>query len=309
MKTSIAVIGNGTMTLNCVQHMLAHDDCDIKVILTNPDEINPNTEKRIRNICETQTIQYIHTDDLHSRKLLSTLEKLELDYIFNIDSFSIIREALLKLPKFGMINFHNSPLPMYRGANAPSWAIINDEKEFGVTWHFLDAGVDTGEILWKETFGVSANETARSLIFKSVEAGIKLFKQNFHTLLESEPKTEQQPEEGSRYFRRDIPNGGYIDFSWPARKIDCMVRGLDFRPFENTFIRAKIRLGDSEYFLNTIKILNDDKKVKNIEAGKILSVSSDGIEITTADGIILIQNMSVIDSGETIDFMSVNVNY
>jgi len=267
MKTSIAVIGNGTMTLNCVQHMLAHDDCDIKVILTNPDEINPNTEKRIRNICETQTIQYIHTDDLHSRKLLSTLEKLELDYI--------------------MINFHNSPLPMYRGANAPSWAIINDEKEFGVTWHFLDAGVDTGEILWKETFGVSANETARSLIFKSVEAGIKLFKQNFHTLLESEPKTEQQPEEGSRYFRRDIPNGGYIDFSWPARKIDCMVRGLDFRPFENTFIR----------------------KVKNIEAGKILSVSSDGIEITTADGIILIQNMSVIDSGETIDFMSVNVNY
>jgi len=87
------------------------------------------------------------------------------------------------------------------------------------------------------------------------------------------------------------------------------MRGLDFRPFENNFIRAKVCLGDSEYFVNTIKILNDDKKVKNIEAGKILSVSSDGIEITTADGVILIQNMSFIDSGETIDFMSVNVNY
>jgi len=309
MKRSIAVIGNGTMTLSCVQHMLAHDDCDIKALLTHADEISPNLEKRIRKFCKTKTIHHIHTNHLHSEKLLKTLEEFELDYIFNIDSFSIIREALLNLPKYGIINFHNSYLPDYRGANAPSWAIINDDKEFGVTWHYMDDGIDTGAILWQTKYEISPDETALTLIFKSVEAGIKLFKQHFQELLEDAPKTTPQPEEGSRYFRRDKPNDGYIDFSWPARKIDCMVRGLDYRPFENPFIRAKVRLGDSEYYINKIKILSDDQKVKNITAGKILSVSSKGIEITAADGVILIEDMSAMDSGEAIDFTSVSVNY
>lgn len=308
MKIKIAVIGNGAMTLTCVNHMHAHDQCEVKLIITNPNEISPSLEKRTRNFCKNKCIKYINTSDLNSEMIVNSLQKFELDYIFNIDSYTIIRAAVLKLPNLGVINFHNSPLPKYRGANAPSWAIINDEKEFGVTWHFLDEDVDTGEILWKTTFQISANETARSLIFKCVEAGITLLKQNFHTLLESKPETEKQSAEGSRYFKRDIPSNGYIDFSWPTRKIDCMIRGLDYRPFENPFIRAKACLGDAEYFINKIKIISDDIKVQNISAGKILSVSSKGIEITAADGVILIEDMSMVDSGESIDFMSMRVN-
>ena len=82
-----------------------------------------------------------------------------------------------------IINFHNAYLPHYRGRNAPTWEIYNDEKFGGATWHFVDSGIDTGKIIIQEKVPISADETALSLLTKSAETGIFLFEQNFHMLI------------------------------------------------------------------------------------------------------------------------------
>ncbi len=83
-----------------------------------------------------------------------------------------------------IINFHNAYLPYYRGRNAPTWEIYNDEKFGGATWHIVDSGIDTGNIILQEKISISDDETALSLLKKSAEKGIAIFEENFYTLFD-----------------------------------------------------------------------------------------------------------------------------
>ena len=298
MKKRIAVIGNGVMTFDCIKHINKNPDSELILIITDPKHISPSLAKGVDKFCVKHTIKHESRSDLNSIEIVNQLRSEEIDYIFNIDSFTILQPEILNIPKCGFINFHNSPLPNYRGANAPSWAIINDEPQFGVTWHFMDQEIDTGEIIWQKMFDISPNETARSLIFKCIEEGIKVFKENYEYLILDNFKSYKQTGEGSRYYRKNKPYNGFISLEWPTRKIDCFFRGLNFKPFENKFIRPKIKLFNVEYYVNELKPLAENAKSKEFNSGEVLSVSEHGLELKAADGSILLQNISDMDDNK-----------
>ena len=68
------------------------------------------------------------------------------------------------MPKYGAINCHAGKLPDYRGRNILNWALINDEKEFGITVHFIDEGIDTGDIILQESFEIKDSDNYKSLL-------------------------------------------------------------------------------------------------------------------------------------------------
>jgi methionyl-tRNA formyltransferase len=89
----------------------------------------------------------------------------------------IFKEPILNVPKLGVINCHAGKLPFYRGRNILNWALINDEKEFGITVHYVDEGIDTGDIIKQQSYPISDKDDYNSLLeIAYVECALILYK-------------------------------------------------------------------------------------------------------------------------------------
>lgn len=121
---------------------------------------------------EKYSISVNETDNPNSEKFLQHLRRIKPDIIFN-QCQSIVRKELLSIPSIGVINKHNALLPKNRGRLTPFWVLKNREKESGVSIHFVNEGIDSGDIIFQEKFPVAENETFKSLVKKNNEIGIK----------------------------------------------------------------------------------------------------------------------------------------
>lgn len=102
-------------------------------------------------------------------------------------------------------NFHPGLLPMYRGAGAFSWAIINGDKRTGITLHELDVNIDTGDMIAQETFQIEAWDTSHTLYNKAMDVLFKMFKNWFARIVDgSYPISPQKECDAHTYYRRDL---------------------------------------------------------------------------------------------------------
>ena len=113
-------------------------------------------------------IKTFEVENPNSKEFLNVLRELNPDVIIN-QSQSIIKEGLLQVPKIGVINRHNALLPKNRGRLTPFWVLYKGEKETGVSIHFIDEGIDTGEIIVQKKYKVRNNDTFNSLVKRNYE--------------------------------------------------------------------------------------------------------------------------------------------
>ena len=132
-------------------------------------------------------------------------EKVKLaDVVVSVLYDQLFTEEFIKSKK-AVYNFHPGILPEYRGAGLYSWAIINGEKEFGITLHKIDAGIDTGEIIDIRKFPISEDDTAETLKEKGDKVLFAMFKHWIHDIVRG--KYESIPQgEGKTYYRKDLDN-------------------------------------------------------------------------------------------------------
>lgn len=164
------------------------------------------------------------------------------DWLLSVANLRLIPEEVLALPTRGAINFHDGPLPRYAGLNTPAWAIINGETQHGVTWHLIEAGVDTGDILAQSAVEIAPDETAFSLNSKCYAAGMESFGEVLAQLEGGALTAVPQDLSQRSYFARDKrpDGGGVIDFSKGAPAVSALVRGLDFGDYWNPLGCAKL---------------------------------------------------------------------
>ncbi len=280
----VVVFGNGKIAAECLKLLTETQGVEIRLVLYNPND--PSLISPIRTFCEKHSI---HSEAIGSTILPSVTELIREknpDIIFNINSHNIFDKKILDIPKIGAINFHNGPLPKYRGPGyvIPSWAIFNQEHEHGVTWHFMDEGIDTGDIIAQDKFYLSNKETALELNFKCITAGIKLFEKNIDDILSDNCNRTSQKGPSSTYFSSQIPNNGYIDFNWPYHKIDAFLRATDYRPYQNLFTYAKVKYKNNIFIVNTASL--HKLTHHNYQNGEIISLSSNYLRIAANDSIL-----------------------
>jgi methionyl-tRNA formyltransferase len=169
------------------------------------------------------------------------------DYLFSIANLAILPQDLLELPRKGAINFHDGPLPRYAGLHATSWAILRRERTHGVTWHFIESGVDKGRMLKQEMFDISADDTALTLNVKCYEAGIRTFGVLALELSQGTSQPREQALAERTYFGASQRPEGACVLRWekPAQEIAALVRALDFGPYPNPLGLPKTILGGS----------------------------------------------------------------
>ncbi len=163
-------------------------------------------------------------------EFVEVLKGLKPDIIVVVAFGQILRKSVLEIPPLGCVNIHASLLPKYRGAAPIQWAIIDGEKETGITTMMMDEGIDTGDILEKVIIPIEDDETGDSLHDKLSQAGAKLIISTLNKVEQGTIIKTPQTEEGTCYAKMLTKVMGNIDWSMEATAIERLVRGLNSWP-------------------------------------------------------------------------------
>lgn len=237
-----------------------------------------NTYNHFKNFVERLELNFIEYNSLKEAELIKKIKELNVD-IAIVCSFNYkIPKVLLESVKDGFINVHPSLLPKYRGANPYSTAILNNEKETGVTLHFMDEEFDTGDIIAQRKIAITPKETMGTLFNK---LNIIAFEMLFDTLKqyeEAELPRMKQPE-GDFAKGKLLGDGGlfFIDYTQPASQIECYIRSL------NPFIIAASNYRETLVKIFAAEVVNEKT---NELPGTIVKVADDAFYIATENGLL-----------------------
>ena len=217
---------------------------------------------------------------------LQQLEVLAPEVIIVAAFGQILPQRLLDIPVYGCINIHASLLPKYRGAAPIQWAILDGEKETGITTMQMNAGLDTGDILEKLVVPVDDEETGGSLHDKLSAAGGKLILSTLEKLEQGLLVPVAQTEEGTCYARMLDKGMGKMDWNKGASELERMIRGLNPWPSAYTELDGKTlkiwqaKVMESEYDGEPGQVVKAEKDAFWVKTGKgslaILSLQLEG---------------------------------
>lgn len=217
-------------------------------------------------------------------EFLKTLREINPDAIVVAAFGQILPKEILELPKYGCVNIHASLLPKYRGAAPIQWAVIDGEKESGITTMMMDVGLDTGDMLDRTVIPLAEDETGGSLFEKLSRAGGPLILKTLEALENGTAVRTKQPEEGATYAGMLDKSLGNIDWTQSAAKIERLIRGLNPWPSAYTGYKGK-----------TMKLWAADVLKGTFEGvpGEIIKVEKERFLVRTGDGALAVNELQL----------------
>lgn len=275
---------------------LLDSDYTVQAVFTQPDKPKGRGKSlQMTPVKETALeagIPVYQPKKIRDPENLELLKQYQPEAIVVVAFGQIIPETILNLPKYGCINVHASLLPKYRGAAPIQWAVINGEKESGVTTMRMDAGLDTGDMIRKAVVPLAEKETGGSLFDKLSETGAKLLIQTLDSLWEGTAGFEKQPAESPTAYAGMLSKQmGKIDWSKGASQIECLIRGLNPWPSAYTGYQGKtlkiwaadVETGDFE----------TDPDAGRVPPGTILEVTKNTLKVQTGEGVLSIRELQL----------------
>ena len=217
------------------------------------------------------------------------LKGLEPDIIVVAAFGQIIPKSILELPKYGCINIHASLLPKYRGAAPIQQAVIDGEKESGVTIMRMGTGLDTGDMISRIVVPLAADETGGSLFDKLAEAGAKLLIQTLPHIFDGTAVYEKQPEESPTPYAGMITKQmGLMDFHKSAEELERLVRGLNPWPSAFTFWNGK-----SLKVWESFVVKSTEPDVQMAEPGTVVKTDKKGIYVACGEDVLVLSQVQL----------------
>jgi len=226
--------------------LLAGSKHRLVAVLTTPPQ--PGSVAGVWNAARNLGCEIWPAELVKNSALGEQLRSEHVDIFLNVYSLHLIHKDVLASPRLGAFNLHPGPLPRYAGRNPVSWAIFRGEREYGVTIHRMDPGVDTGPIVYQSVFPVAAEDTALSLSLACVREGVKLMWRLVEAAEAGPDNIPLSPQDFARreYFSGEVPGEGQICWTWPAEKVVNFVRACDYLPFGSPWGHPKTSLGSQE---------------------------------------------------------------
>jgi methionyl-tRNA formyltransferase len=196
-------------------------------------------ESAVKQFAKQHGLHIMQPEKLKNEDFLNGLSALEAD-LFIIVAFRMLPEVVWTMPPLGSINLHASLLPDYRGAAPINWAIINGEKETGVTTFFLQHEIDTGNIIFQEKIAIGADENAGTLYEKLMHLGAKILRQTVDAVaLGDYPQIPQAHITEVKHAPKIFKETCRIDWNKTATEVHNFVRGLSPYPTAFTTLGGK----------------------------------------------------------------------
>ena len=310
ISRTAVVIGDGQMAADCAKQIADHEAYQLPVLIHHGS--GHAWSSQIRKFSEEYGVANAVVDNINDRDAIDILDRAGPDIIFSVNNWDIIGSEVLEIPADGIVNFHNGPLPQYRGVNVPSWAIINREREHGVTWHLVTETLDGGDIVAEKSFALSPDETAISLTLRCIQEGTSLFGPLLNQYAAGRLQATPQKPGGRYYSFRDSPNDGYLDFEWDFERLSALVRGLSFRPFENQFTWPKVSVDGVKLMVSDVSLVGERAAGEHWTCGEVQAVEDSGIIVNAQNGRVRLsglmdENLSDLSDTESIEATGVHV--
>jgi methionyl-tRNA formyltransferase len=173
-------------------------------------------------------VDFLPIENVNHPDAISQLQRYGADLFVSMSFNQILRKQILSIPLKGFINCHAGALPFYRGRNILNWVLINDEKEFGVTAHYIDEGIDTGDIILQKKSLITDEDNYSTLLARAIGLCAEVLYEALVSIETNSVKRIVQSEihpVGS-YFGRRREGDEWIDWSWSSRRIFNFVRAI-----------------------------------------------------------------------------------
>lgn len=242
--------------------------------------------KMIKYLCSFANILFIATDSKsdeiisfakqkninlfigkpNKEELYFELQKIQSKILFSINYIFILDKKIFKLFEYP-INFHGSLLPKYRGRTPHIWAIINNEKNTGITAHFIEEGCDEGDIIFQKKISINEHITGADLLKIYEKEYPKIIIKVLEMISEKKVFRLSQNNFEATFFPKRTPEDGLINWNWQKERIYNWVRALSY-PYPGAFT-----------FYDNQKIIIDEIEFSNIgfdsyiENGSIISIN------------------------------------
>ena len=253
-----------------------HDVC---LAVTQPDRPKGRGKELqfppVKEAAVAHQIPVYQPERIRRPECVEELRKYQADVIVVVAFGQILPKDILELTPYGCINVHASLLPDYRGAAPIQWAILNGEKETGVTTMQMDEGLDTGDMILRQEVPILPDETGESLHDKLAAAGAALCVETLQALEEGTAIFEPQGEPKTAYARMLTKDMGKIDWNRPAEELERLVRGLNSWPSAYTTWDGK-----------TMKIWTAEVSEEDTEQapGTVTKVEKESFSVQTGKG-------------------------
>jgi methionyl-tRNA formyltransferase len=218
--------------------------------------------------------QPISLRDASEQKKLATFHA---DLMVVVAYGLILPSAVLNIPRFGCINVHASLLPRWRGAAPIQRAILEGDRDTGVTIMQMDEGLDTGEMIKKFSCTIEPNDTNQTLQDRLADLGARALLESLSLIESGSYRSEPQNEKDSTYAKKINKSEAEIDWEQPAIYLDRMVRAFHPKPV------ARVVLGKSILRICKAEVLDETTSEK---PGLILKADREGIDVATGKGVL-----------------------
>lgn len=223
---------------------LVNSEHEVVAVITAPDKPAGRgmklAESEVKVFAKAKSLHILQPEKLKNEDFLNELRSLNAD-LFVVVAFRMLPEVVWSMPPLGTINLHASLLPQYRGAAPINWAIINGEKETGVTTFFIQQEIDTGKIIFADKQPIRDDETVGELYAELMQLGAQTLRRTVDAIADDNyPQTPQDHITDIKHAPKIFKETCKIDWSQPVEVVYNFIRGLSPYPAAFTTIDGKV---------------------------------------------------------------------
>ncbi|MCJ8288954.1 MAG: methionyl-tRNA formyltransferase [Crocinitomicaceae bacterium] len=283
-KIDIVFMGTPEFAVTILAKLLSDEAINLVGVITAPDKPAGRGRKiqssAVKDFAIEHSLTILQPTNLKDTDFINELSTLNAD-LFVVVAFRMLPEVVWGMPELGTINLHASLLPQYRGAAPINWAIINGEKETGVTTFFIERDIDTGAIIEQRKTKIGNNMTVGDLYKDLMDLGATTTLSTVHKIMDGEAEGLKQDEilspselkPAPKIFKADCQ----IDFSKNVALVNDFCRGLD--PYPGAW--SKVRTNKDE--LKTIKFFSTSRTEISVVAKNEFTSDELGILVPCDD--------------------------
>lgn len=239
-------------------------------------------DKVLTAYAEKYDIPLLIYENINSEEFIEQVKKHEADLFVSMSFDQIFGKTIRELPSLKTINCHAGKLPFYRGRNILNWVLINDEKEFGITVHYIDKGIDTGDIILQKVYEITDEDSYATLLERAYEGCAVLLYDAIKLVQSNKVKTIRQTDidKVGMYCGRRSSGDEIIDWNQSSREVFNFVRAIcEPGPQAASFIRGE------KILINKVKMVEGTRPYKNT-VGQVVGKSKDGFYVKTQDTVV-----------------------
>lgn len=268
---------------------LVENQYNVVAVITAPDKPAGRGQKinqsPVKEYAVAQNIPVLQPTNLKSEAFLDELRRYNANLQI-IVAFRMLPEVVWAMPEFGSFNIHGSLLPQYRGAAPINWAIINGEKETGVTSFFLKHEIDTGDLIFQERVSILDDDDFGTVYEKLKYTGAELALRTVQAIERNEvqPRPQVMSTE-TKHAPKIFKDTCEINWNQPAHKVRDFIRGLSPYP------AAWTRLNDKTFKIFKTTVL--ENTAYDLAPGQIQTDNKTFLHVQTADGVLSVLDLQM----------------